>query len=128
MNNDRRTGVALGLLVCAVAVAGNMLRAAPHLVSVYPDLLSMAIAPIVIYIMGRRRRLRGEFPEAVTGFGLRAGAVAGGVFAIGLALFTVYRTVGWPLWVFAGTAAFGSVFLLSGLAAYAAAHTRITAV
>jgi hypothetical protein len=125
MTRDRGTGVVLGLLVCAVVIAGNVHRGNPHLLSVYPDLAALVIAPVVIYLLARRRRRRGDAPEVVRGFGVRTGAVAGVVFAIGLGLFTVlYGTGPWPLWVFAGATAFGSVLLLSTAAAYAAARGR----
>jgi hypothetical protein len=128
MSNDRTIGVVLGSLVCAVAVTGNVLRADPHVVSVYPDLVSMAIAPIVVYILGRRRRLHGDSSDAVGVFGVRVGRIAGGVFAFGLGLFSLYWLGAWPLWAFGTGAAFGSVFALSSLAAYAAGHQRINAV
>jgi len=128
MTDNKAIGVVLGLAICALVIAGNIRRTDPHLVSVYPDLAGMTIAPIAIYILGRRRRLRGDSPEAVVAFGLRAGAIAGGVFAAGLWLFTLYRSAAWPLWMLASGTAFGSVFVLCSFAAYAAGHKRIIAI
>ena len=130
MTNDNILGVVLGLVVCAVVIAGNVLRSDPHLVSVYPDAFSIAVAPLVVYVAARRRRLRGESSHAVDTFGVRVGAVAGAVFAAGLGAFTSYWLASWPLWALAigAAAAFGSVFVLSCFAAYAAGHRRVTAV
>jgi len=98
--------------------------------SVYPDLVSMAIAPTVIYVLSRRRRLRGDTPEAVSAFGVRVGAIAGAVFAIGLGLFTRswLHPVSVRLLLFGSAAAFGSVLVLSSLAAYAAGQKKTIAV
>jgi len=35
MTNDNIIGVVLGLLLCAVVIAGNLIRSDPHLVSVF---------------------------------------------------------------------------------------------
>jgi len=128
MTNDNIIGVVLGLLLCAVVVADNLIRSDPRLVSVYPDVVSVAVAPLVVYVAGRRRRLSGESSEAVQAFGVRVGAIAGAVFAVGLGVLTLYRLAAWPLWPFGSGAAFGSVFALSCFSAYAAAHKRIMAV
>ena len=130
MNSNRTIGVVLGGLVCAVVVAGNMSRANRYGMSVYPDLVSMAIAPTVVYVLGRRRRLRGDTAEAVSEFGLRVGAIAGAVFAVGIGLFTNswFHVVSWRFLLFGSAAAFGSVLLLSGLAAYAAGQKKPIAV
>ena len=122
MKKDIVIGVVIGALVCAVVIAGNVLRFDPHLVSVYPDVVSVAIAPLVVYVVGRRRRLGGEFSEAVRAFGIRVGAIAGAVFAVGLGAFTWYWLGGWPPRMLGSAVAFGSVFVLSCFAAYAAGH------
>ena len=57
--------------------------------SVYPDVVSVAVAPLVVYVAGRRRRLRGDSSQAVQAFGVRVGAIAGAVFAAGLGIFTL---------------------------------------
>lgn len=128
MTSNRTIGVVLGSLVCVVVIAGNMSRATPHGMSVYPDMVSMAIAPTVVYILGRRRRLRGDTPEAVSEFGMRVGAIAGAVFAIGLGLFAISWTAAWRLWLFGSATAFGTVLVLSSLAAYVAGQKKTIAV
>jgi uncharacterized oligopeptide transporter (OPT) family protein len=130
MASNRTIGVVLGVLVSAVVVAGNMSRGDRHGMSVYPDLVSLAIAPTVVYVLGRRRRLRGETPESVTEFGVRVGTIAGAVFAIGIGLFTIswFHTVPWWFWMFGSATAFGSVLVLSRLAAYAAGQKKAIAV
>lgn len=128
MTNDNIIGVVLGALLCAVVIAGNLIRSDPHLVSVYPDVISIAIAPLVVYVASRRRRLSGESSEAVQAFGVRVGVIAGAVFAVGLGVFTLYWLAAWPPWAFGSGAAFGSVFVLSCFSAYAAAHRRVIAV
>src|SRR5688572_20799555 len=100
MTNDRIFGVVLGSIVCAVVIAGNVRRADPHLVSVYPDVISVAVVPVVVYIVGRRRRLKGGSSDSIQAFGARVGATAGAVFAAGLGAFTVYWLAAWPLWAF----------------------------
>jgi hypothetical protein len=44
MTNDKIIGVVLGSIVCAVVVAGNLGRADPYFVTVYPDLVSCSRA------------------------------------------------------------------------------------
>jgi len=128
MNNDNLIGVMLGSMVCAVAIAGNVLRGDLHLVSVYPDVVSVAVAPLVVYVAGRRRRLRGDSLQAVQAFGVRVGAIAGAVFAAGLGIFTFFWLAAWPPWTFGAGVAFNSVFALSSFSAHAAGHDRIVAV
>ena len=128
MTNDKMIGVVLGSIVCAVVVAGNVLRADPHLVRVYPDVVSVAVVPLVVYVAGRRRRLNGESPEAIQAFGVRVGAIAGAVFAAGLGAFTLYWLAAWAFLAFGTSVAFGSVFVLSCFSAYAAGLKRIMAV
>jgi len=130
MTNDTFFGVVLGSLICAVVIGGNVRRSDPYLVSVYPDVVSTAVAPIAVYVAGRRRRLRGQSSEAVQAFGVRVGVIAGAVFASGVGVFALYwlAIFAWQLWAFGSGVAFGSVFLLSSFSAYAAGHTRITAV
>jgi hypothetical protein len=128
MTNDKIIGVVLGSIVCAVVIAGNVRRADPHLVSVYPDLVSVAVAPLVVYGAGHRRRRNGESADSIQAFGVRVGATAGAVFAVGLGAFTLYWLAAWPLWAFGTGVAFSSVFVLSCFSAYLAGHKRITAV
>jgi hypothetical protein len=63
----------------AVVIAGNVLRGDFHLVSVYPDVVSVAIAPLVVDVAGRRRRLHGDSSQAVQAFGVRVGTIAAAV-------------------------------------------------
>jgi hypothetical protein len=128
MINDKIIGVVLGSIVCAIVIAGNIRDADPHLVSTYPDVASVAVAPLVVYVVGRRRRLNGESSEAIQASGVRVGATAGAVFAAGLGTFTFYWLAAWPLLAFSAGVAFGSVFVLSCFSAYAAGRQRITAV
>jgi hypothetical protein len=128
MTNDNIIGVALGSLVCAMVIVGNLVRADPDLVSVYPDVVSVAVTPLAVYLIGRQRRLDGVASESVQAFGVRAGAVAGTVFAAGLGMFTLYWLSAWPLLLFGCGLAFSSVFLLSCFAGYAAGRKRIIAV
>ena len=126
MTNDKILGAVLGSIVCAVVIAGNVRRADPHGVSVYPDIVSVAVAPLVVYMDGRRRRLNGESSDSIQAFGVRVGATAGAVFAAGLGAFTLY----WfgarpPLWAFGTGVAFSTVFVLSCFSAYLAGRKRI---
>lgn len=88
MMKDRIVAVGLGVALCAVVITGNVVRADPHLVSIYPDVVSGMVAPLAVYLAGRRRRLRGESSAAVQAFAARIGASAGAVFAVGLTVFT----------------------------------------
>jgi hypothetical protein len=127
MTNDNIIGVVLGSIVCAVVIAGNIRRADPHLVSLYPDGFSVAVAPLVVYAVGRRRRLNGESSDAIQVFGARVGAIAGSLFAAGIGAFTLYWLAAPPLWAVSAGVAFGSMFVLSCFAAYVAGHKRIVA-
>ena len=128
MNNDNVIAVALGAVVCAVAIVGNVVRADAHFVHVYPNVASVLLTPLVVYVVGRRRRVRGESSEAVQRFGVRVGALAAVVFALGLGAFTGYWLGVGPLAAFNSVTAFGSMFVLSCFAGYAAGHWRIIAV
>jgi hypothetical protein len=128
MTNDRLIGVGLGAALCAVVITGNVVRAEPHLVSIYPDVVSGMVAPLAVYLAGRRRRLRGAPSAAVQAFAARIGASAGAVFAVGLTVFTAYWLPATPLWAVGSVAAFVSVFVLSCIAGYAAGQTRVIAV
>jgi hypothetical protein len=118
----------LGAIVCAVVIAGNVRRADPHLVSVSPDVVSVALAPLVVFAIGRHRRKNGESSDSIRMFGVQVGAIAGAVFAVGLGVFTMYSFAAWPLWAFGGGVAFSTVFLLSSWSAYLAGQNRITGV
>ena len=92
-------------------------------------MVSVAVAPLVVYIVGRRRRLNGESSEAVQAFGVRVGAIAGAVFAAGLGVFTLYLFGARPpLWAFGTGVAFSTVFVLSCFSAYVAGRKRIITV
>ena len=125
MTNDKIIGVVLGSIVCAVVIAGNIRRDDPHGGSVYPDMVSLAVAPLVVYVVARRRRLNGHSSDAVQAFGVRVGATAGAVFAAGVGAFAWYWLGAWPLWAFSAGVAFITVFVLSCFSAYVAAHQRI---
>lgn len=126
--NDNIIGLVLGSVVCAVVIVGNLVRSDPHLVSVYPDVVSVAVAPLVVYVTGRRRRLSGASTQTVLAFGVRIGAIAGAVFAAGLGIFTIYWLPAWPFVALVCGVAFTSVFVLSCFASYVAALKRIIAV
>ena len=126
--NDNIIGLVIGSLVSAVVIVGNLVRSDPHLVSVYPDVASVAVVPLVVYVTGRRRRLSGASSQSVLAFGIRVGAIAGTVFAAGFGIFTIYWLSAWPLVAFGCGIAFTSVFVLSCFASYAAALKRIIAV
>lgn len=128
MNDDNVIAVTLGIVVCAGAIVGNVVRADAHFVNVYPNVASVLLSPLVVYFVGRRRRVRGESSEAVQRFGVRVGALAGVVFALGLGAFTGYWLGVGPLGAFNSVTAFGSMFALSCFAGYAAGHSRIIAV
>ena len=128
MANDRSIGCALGLLLVAVVVTGNNFRADPHLVSVYQGVVSMAIAPVVVFVLGRRRRRTGQSSEAVRLLSVRVGLIAGGVFAAGLGAYTAYWLPHVPLMVFAVATAFASTFILCCLAGMAAGQQRTAAI
>ena len=126
--NDNIIGLVLGSVVCAVVIVGNLVRSDPHHVSVYPDVVSVAVAPLVVYVTGRRRRLSGASTQTVLAFGVRIGAIAGAVFAAGFGIFTIYWLPAWPFVAFVCGVAFTSVFVLSCFASYVAALKRIIAV
>jgi hypothetical protein len=126
--NDNIIGLVIGSLVCAVVIVGNLVRSDPHLVSVYPDVVSVAVAPLVVYVASRRRRLSGASAQAVLAFGVRIGTIAGAVFAAGFGIFTIYRLPALPHVALVCGIAFISVFVLSCFASCAAALKRIIAV
>lgn len=123
--NDNIIGFVIGALVCAVVIVGNLVRSDPHLVSVYPDVVSVAVAPLVVYVTSRRRRLSGASSQEVLAYGVRIGAIAGAVFAAGFGILTIYRLPAWPHVAFVCGIAFSTVLVLSCFASYAAALKRI---
>ena len=110
--------------MCAVVIARNLMRADPHLVSFYPDVVSALIVPLVIFVTVRGQRRHGAGAEAAQAFGVRVGAVAGAIFGAGLGAFTVYTFGAWSFLALGTGAAFLSAFVFSGLAAYVAGHWR----
>lgn len=80
-------GVALGVLLSAVSIAGNMRRGDAHLVSIFPDLVGVALLAISIYLITRRQRGRLDRHDLMW-FGLRQVLAAAVVFAIAAAIFT----------------------------------------
>ena len=128
--SDRALGAGLGLLICGIAVGGHVARGEPHLASVFPDVVGLFVAPSAVFWIGRRRRVGGDSREAVSAFGTRVGAIAGGVCAVGMNVFVYsWLTASSPsLWTFVAGTAFLSVFLPSCFGAYAAAHGRIVGV
>jgi hypothetical protein len=128
MKSDRSLGLLLGLVLCVVAVLGNVRRADPHLVNVFPDAASMVVAPLMVFAVGRYRRQRGESSEAVRIFSARVGCVAGAAFAVGLGGFTLYRMPHATIVAFASLTAFFATFVLCCLAGLMAGHRRLAAV
>lgn len=125
MNNDRTIGVVLGLIVSAIVITENASRADSHGLSVFPDVFSLAVAPVAVYLLGRRRRQTNDSADVVLVSGVRVGAIAGGVFAVLLGVFSYYRQGIGHLTLTTSVMAFASVAVLSYFAGYAAAFKKI---
>ena len=59
MKSNVILGTVLGILLTGMSVVGNIGRGDSHLVSVFPDLLSLLIAPIVLFIILRQKHRAG---------------------------------------------------------------------
>src|SRR5262245_43519506 len=56
MRTETSVGVALGVLLAALSVGFNALRADVHYVSSFPNLAVMLVPPLAIYVASRRAR------------------------------------------------------------------------
>lgn len=91
MKPDILLGLVLGALVAALSVIGNVMRAEESGISIYPDLLTAAVVPVVVYFVARRRRVAGAERSDLQDFGRRVGMTAGVAFALPLLLFSLWR-------------------------------------
>jgi hypothetical protein len=95
MRSPSRLGVSVGLVAVAVSVVGNLRRGDPHLVSAFPDLLSLAVVWLAMFVA--MRRLATLPPSTARNAAVHLTTVAAMVDAIGMAAFTVWYLPPHPL-------------------------------
>lgn len=91
MKSDAVLGAVLGALLAVVSVAGNVWRGDSHLVSVFPDLLSLLIAPAFLFIFLRRRHRAGMGKGVLQRSGRIIVTISAALFAVLLAAFATLR-------------------------------------
>jgi len=112
VRSDVAIGIAVGGFLGAVMVFGNIQRADPHLVSTYPDLLSAALAPMLIYSVLRRRRA-GSDRSDILRVGATISVAAAVIFSVVVAVFAWAWLPG-PSFALTAFAAAGSFLLTIG--------------
>jgi hypothetical protein len=97
-------GLACGTVAATVSIAGNLRRGDPHLVSTFPDLAAVLVAPAVLLIAMLRMRGARLDRDALGAAGRRLTVTAAGVFCLLLGAFAWYwlRSFGLATYV-AGT-------------------------
>lgn len=118
MTSPGTIGVGAGLLSTVVAVASNLRRGDPHLVSTAPDLLTLVVVVAVVWFAvrwaGAQQHVAGRHPAK------RTTIVASTVFALGMGAFTLwYLPSHAPV---LGAFGAGSGFVLAYLAGFAASR------
>lgn len=121
MMSSIRFGMLLGVVVSTLSILGNLRRGDPHLVSLFPDLVGVALIVLAISFVTRRQRGRLDLQDLMW-FGLRHTLAAAMVVAVLLAIFTLWwmpgtHTIAYA--VFLGSLA--SVMGLGGCASLLAA-------
>lgn len=88
MTSPAMIGVGTGLLSTAVAVASNLRRGDPHVVSTAPDLLTLVVVVAVVWFAvrwaGGQPQTSGQNPAKTTT------VLASTVFALGIGTFTLW--------------------------------------
>lgn len=102
MRSPSVVGSAAGLFAVAVSVTGNLRRGDPHLVSLFPDLLSLTVVCLAMWVAMRRLASLPGARARDAAFHLTTAAAT--VSAIGHAAFTVWYLPPHPvsLGVFSG--------------------------
>jgi|GEM_PF-2841716 hypothetical protein len=90
MKSDAILGTVLGALLTGMSVVGNVGRGDSHLVSVFPDLLSLLIAPVVLFILLRRRHRAGTGRDLLQRSGRIIVTISAVWFAVLLAVFAAF--------------------------------------
>ena len=120
MTSPRTIGVGAGLLSTAVAVASNLRRGDPHLVSTAPDLLTLVVVVAVVWCAvrwaGAQQQTAGRHPAQTTT------VVTSTVFALGIGAFTLWYLPSHALVL--GALAAGSGFALIYLAGFVASRSN----
>ena len=97
-------GVACGAVAAGVSIAGNLRAANPHLVSTFPDLITVVLVPVAVLLTMVRLRAGGLGRDAQGTAERRATIVAAVVFSLSLGVFAWYRLGSFGLAIYtAGT-------------------------
>jgi hypothetical protein len=121
-------GVACGAVAAGVSIAGNVRVADPHLVSTFPDLITLLVVPLAVLLTIVRMRATGLNQDALGEAGRRATIVAAVVFSASLGTFAWYRLGSFGLATYAAGTTFIAVlivgFLVSLVCVRAGARAR----
>ena len=121
MTSSLAFGVVLGMLLSAVSIAGNMRRGDVHLVSIFPDLVGVALLAVAIYLVTRRQSGR-LARQQLLWFGLRQVFVAGVVFATVITVFALGWVRGGSFVYVTFLMSLGSIMAIGGSAVLLAAR------
>jgi hypothetical protein len=124
VSRDTVLGLLMGVTVGSISIWGNVVRDAPNSISVYPDLLSALVVPVIVYIVARRRGSAGADGPGLRRFGRHVGLVAGVVFAVFLIVFSASRFSTDAFWFLAPAAALVAFLITAALAIAAAVSPR----
>ena len=111
----RSVGVAVGLVITALSIAGNLWRGDPHLVSTVPNLLTALVMAAVTFlgVYGAATR-----EPATPGAGQIVTRAASGVFAACLGTFTLIYLSSVVIAGFAALTGFVTVFVIGFVSSF----------
>ena len=115
-NSGRLIGSVTGIITAAIAIAENIVKNDPHLVSVFPSFVSPVVAASIMYLTARRWRSDGCSAADVRTAVRRVSLFAALLFGLSHAVFSLwwfYRSTSIPsLAEFGAVAGFVSMFFL----------------
>jgi hypothetical protein len=108
-------GAGCGAVAAGVSIAGNMRTADPHLVSTFPDLISVLVLPAAVLLMMARIRTVAPNQDALADASRRAAVIAAGVFSALLGIFAWRRLGSFGLATYTAGTTFIAVLIIGFL-------------
>ena len=116
-------GVGCGAVAAGVSIAGNVRVANPHLVSTFPDLVTVLVLPCAVLLVIYRIRAAGLSRDALGVAGRRVTVVAAVVFSVSLGAFAWYWLGSFGLATYAAGTTFIAVLIVGFLVSLVCART-----